>query len=181
MNELSLEFQGHFCNAWPSLQIVANDQIIHDAQIQTLALTIPLVDDANEIVIRHHSKRFGQARIWDTIAKNGVILHDRRIELIAFSLDGVDLMPILPKLEFVQERQDQEPTVGTCTWTGRLDFNGAVTILISPSPMNWAIDMLHKKPQTYASYFSDHTRLFHHEQDRKLISEIRAMLDDIKV
>lgn len=158
-----------------------NDAMVYDDSVRDITLDLSLTSAHNVVKLIHHGKRFGQDHIWDTKTVDGIIVQDRRMQLVEFNIDGIDMMPSLPKLAFVQERTLGEPLLDPMVWSGRFDFNGSVVMDMSPTPMNWAIDMLRKRPRSYATYFSDHSRLFHHDEDVKLIAEIRSMLEGLDV
>jgi hypothetical protein len=140
---------------------------------------IDLVDGSNLLVLRHHSKRFGEGRIWDTKSKDGIILEDRRIELRSIAIDGIEFKDKLHKFRFEQEPVPGEPKAPQ-DWEGDFNFNGAVSLDISPTPLNWLINLRLKQPRNHSiSYFSDHTKLFHYEDDLELIQAIEDLLKDM--
>lgn len=181
MNRLQIHLKGHYCNFWPLLDISLNGVSIHAGEIKDeLTLDLPLLDNANELIMRHYGKRFGQDRIWDTKSIGGHITQDRRIEIISIKIDGIDFRDKLHGMAFNQEAVCGEP-VASISWDGNFNFNGSVSISISPTPLNWLINLRLKKPRNDSiSYFSDHTKLFHYEDDLTLIAEIEALLEDMQ-
>ena len=181
MNTLQIHLRGHHCNLWPLLDISLNGVSVHTGEVNDeLRLDLPLLDNSNILMMRHYGKRFGQNRIWDTKSIDGHITQDRKIEIISIKIDGIDFRDKLHGMAFNQEAVNGEPAI-SAEWDGNFNFNGSVAISITPTPLNWLINLRFKKPRNDSiSYFSDHTKLFHYEDDLILIAKIEALLEHMK-
>jgi hypothetical protein len=178
MNRLQIHLRAHHCNLWPLFDVKLNDDFLHSGEVRdSLILSANLNGGPNILFMRHHSKRFGQGRMWDTISKDGQITQDRKIEIISISIDGIDFRDKLHKINFDQEPVPNEPSAPSY-WDGCFNFNGSVSIIMDPSPLNWLINLRLKQDRNdNLSYFSDHTKLYHYEEDLALISEIESLLE----
>jgi hypothetical protein len=181
MNRLQIHLRAHHCNLWPLLDIELNNVSVHAGEIkQDLMLDLPLLEMDNLLIIRHHGKRFGKDRILDTRSIDGQITEDRRIEILSIAIDGIDFRDKLHGISFKQEAVIGEPNAPS-DWDGNFNFNGSVTISMSSTPLNWLINLRLKKPRNdNISYFSDHTKLFHYEDELKLIAEIEELLEEMQ-
>ena len=178
MNRLQIHLRGHLCNRWPMLDITLNDRCYHRGEISgDLNLDIPLREGRNLLAMEHYGKRFGEGRVWDTKSRDGAIVEDRRIEVLSITIDGIDFRDKLHGMIYTQKPVTGEPTA-PLQWDGNFNFNGIVLLDIDPTPLNWLINLRLKQVRNPGiSYFSDHTKLFHYEDDLALISEIESLLE----
>lgn len=174
---MQIHFKGHFCNDWPYLELIYNNNLVYDGQLKGEKIfDLDLLGNHDLIVLRHKNKRFGANRIWDTRSDTQGIIQDRRLELLDISIAGISFKHKCHRLRFHQEATVGEPLAPT-QWEGDINFNGRVELDIIPSPLSWLTLLLHKQDkQEGVSYFSDHTNLFHYEEDVELIREIKSML-----
>ena len=179
-HELRIKAVGQFCNDLPCLRVTLDGRTVHDGAVEELDLRIELPRTACVLTLEHYDKRFGENRRWDTRTENGAIVQDRLVVLQDISLDGISMMQSLHKLKFHQRPASGEPIIDDVRFTGTFNFNGNVSIDMSPNPMNWLIDLLFKQDHKDISYFSDYSKLFHYERERKLIEEIKGMMDGIE-
>lgn len=180
-HELRIKAAGHFCNDLPRLRITLDGSVVHDGSVEDLDLQFEISRTACVLVLEHYDKRFGESRRWDTKSVDGEIVQDRKIVLHELSLDGISMMNSLHRLTFTQIPAISEPLIGAMNFSGTFNFNGEVRLDMSPSPINWLINLLHKQELKDISYFSDYSKLFHYENERRLIADIGTMLDDLRV
>ena len=180
-HELRIKAVGQFCNDLPRLRVTLDGKVVHDGTVEKLDLLIELPRTACVLTLEHYDKRFGENRRWDTRSENDAIVQDRLIALQDISLDGISMMQSLHKLKFHQNPVSGEPIIGDAEFLGTFNFNGSVNFDMSPNPMNWLINLLHKQELKDVSYFSDYSKLYHYENERKLIAEIGSVIDEIKI
>ena len=179
MISMQIHLKAHCCNHWPLLDVTLNDKLLQSGEISDeLHLNFPL-NGRNQLVLRHYGKRFGEGRIWDTKSKDGIIIEDRKIEVLSISVDGIDFRDKLHTITFNQEPVSGEP-LAQQVWDGNFNFNGYILIDMQPTPLNWLINLRLKQARNLGiSYFSDHTKLFHYEDDIALINELEKMLEQM--
>jgi len=160
--------------------ITLNDRCYHKGEISgDLKLDIPLEKGRNLLGMEHYGKRFGEGRIWDTKSRDGVIFEDRRVEVLSIAIDGIGFRDKLHGMIYKQKAVLGEP-VAPSQWDGNFNFNGSLSLDISPTPLNWLINLRLKQARNPGiSYFSDHTKLFHYEDDLALIDELEKMLEQM--
>lgn len=180
-HEFRIKAAGQFCNDLPRLRITLDGSVVHDGSVGDMDLQFEIPRTACVLVLEHYDKRFGENRRWDTKSVNSEIVQDRKIVLHELSLDGISTMNSLHRLQFNQKPVTGEPIIGDANFSGTFNFNGTVRLDMSPSPMNWLINLLHKQELKDISYFSDYSRLFHYENERRLIAEIGTILDDLRI
>lgn len=178
MHTLKISTVGTFCNEYPKCSISINDTLFYNGYIDKKVFEIPLDNTLNRITIRHYDKHFGLNHRWDTKSQNDKIIADRTISILDMSIDDISFKSAFDKFEFVQEPQNKEPIINKKTWDGYFNFNGYVTFNIDSNPLSWVTNVLYKRPIENLSYFSNHSTLFHYEEELLLIKEIEECLKE---
>lgn len=179
MHILKINTIGTFCNEYPKCLITLNNQTFYDGYINDNVFQIPLSEEFNSIVITHYDKHFGKNRRWDTKTQNNQITADRKIVIVDMLIDDISFKTAFNKFNFIQAPQDKEPIVESQTWDGNFNFNGHVKFEITPTPLSWITNLLYKKPIENISYFSNHSKLFHYEEELALIEELEGLLKNV--
>lgn len=182
--ELVIECTGHFCNQWPTIKIIFNNTLLFDGEIiDTSTLTFNIsCSENNSLQIIHYGKRFGENNVWDTnnnndryvvineVLFNGVSIGHETIKKTSFNNTWTEHQLKTNSAEFIKEF--------TCLpySSGRLSFNGSITINFTVPVYNWIIDQRFKVSQTNSAYFSDYSSRWHYDQDIKILHEIKKLM-----
>ena len=179
MHTLIIKLHGEFCNEYPKLLLKVNDRVLFNDYIVNNIFEIPIVSDT-VLYLEHYEKCFGKNHKWDTKTQNGIIIQDKKIVIDDILLNDLSFKSSLNKFKFIQNPLDKEPLIQFNNWNGVFNFNGSVTITINGNPFSWLTNLLYKKEISNLSYFSNHSKLFHYEEELILIEEIEKCLIDLR-
>jgi hypothetical protein len=88
--QLQFAFESSFCNAWPEISIIVNDEVLWQGFVEKQArvdVSVPMLDN-NFVVIRYLNKRNGP-EIWDTkMDSDGNITEDQHCVLKTVRVKG---------------------------------------------------------------------------------------------
>ena len=184
---LELEVTPTFCNEWPTLEINHNEKLIFKEQVikkeKYKFYLNPNKTDTNKLEIGMCNKKFGKNGIWDTKSINGKITEDKTIELNSCKINDVDVKDLMLENQFHVNIVDQQPIYhpSKIKSNGIMNYNGAFYLTYDLPLYNSLTNQKWKKsPDDSLSYFSNHTLVFHYEQDRKLINEIENICNEIE-
>ena len=185
MITLHLNVTPTHCNEWPVIQIFHNNKTVYREKItktQDLKFFLEPAPD-NKIEIGMCDKRFGKEDIWDTESQDGKIAKDRTLTINTCTLDKIDVMDILTRNKFQVQIVDKQPiyhptvveSVGTMWYNGTFFMHYKLPLLNDLTNQKW------KKEQDHnISYFSNHTMMFHYEEEIKILKEIEEQIVKIK-
>jgi hypothetical protein len=184
--KIEVEVVGSFCNTWPNLIIEINNEVIFDGLVEGkkhLALEFEeLIEKNNVLVIGMNNKSFGQNKIWDTKTKQNVILEDKTIRVLSLKLNGVECRDLFGN-KFYVKRTHKQPSYfpDVVDSVDTMNYNGYFTFSFDMPLYNSIINKKFKKDggPTNASYFSNYTKVFHYEDEKKIIKDIYKILDRI--
>jgi len=185
--KINVEAVGTFCNSWPNLIIEINKNKIYDSVIEgTQNIEIEyndsdLIKEGNTFVIGMNNKRFGENNQWDTKSQDNKIVEDKTILIKSVQLNRIDCMMLFYNKFFVKPtgRQpsyfpDVVESIGTMNYNGHFTFSFDMPLYKS---------LINKKYKRDAdndiSYFSNYTKVFHYEEETKIINSIKEILDKI--
>ena len=107
MSTLKIKLFGTYCNEWPKVRDILNDNIYYDNSIEEsklITLNLELLTH-NRLIIEHYGKSFGTNGRWDTKSdKNGKIYQDRAIKFEDLILDDVSLKKYITLFPFVSDQ-----------------------------------------------------------------------------
>jgi len=183
---LDLNVTPTFCNEWPVLKIMLNDiEVYKDKITQTQDLKFYLDPklEVNTLEIGMCDKKFGKNDVWDTDTADGKILKDRTLTLNTCTLDQVDIMDLLTKNKYHCQIVDQQPiyhptvvkSTGTMWYNGTFFMTFRFPLMTDLTNQKWK-----KEPDNSISYFSNHTLMFHYEEELELLKEIEDQIDEIE-
>ena len=176
---------GTHCNTWPTLVLeINNDKVYCDTVKSRQKISVEyksLKQQGNKLVIGMTNKSFGGNGVWDTVSKNNVVIEDKTIELLSLKLDDVDCKDLF-KNRFYVKRTDKQPSyfpdviesIGVMNYNGYFSFDFDL-------PLYGSIINKKFKQDTNKdlSYFSNYTKVFHYEEEIKVINEINAILKEV--
>jgi hypothetical protein len=187
MITLDLKVLPTFCNDWPILEIHHNGELICKQKIkeqQDLKFFLHAKKESNnKLEIGMSQKRFGKDNIWDTETVNEKIIKDRTLTIVSCSLNQIDIKDLLIKNQYHVQIVDQQPIYHpTKVYSeGTMNYNGAFYLTYELPLYNNLTNQKWKKPvDDSLSYFSNHTLVFHYEQDIKLLEEIEKICNEIE-
>lgn len=183
--KIFIDVIGTFCNSWPSMIVEINEKLIYEDTIkerqQILIEVNDLLPKANKIIIGMNNKSFGKNRVWDTKTHNNKIIEDKTIKILSLKLDDVECKDLF-KNKFHVKRTHQQPDYfpDIVEATDTMNYNGYFGFGFDLPLYNSLIDKKFKnKKETEMSYFSNYTKVFHYEGEKKLIEEIKKNLQEI--
>ena len=184
--ELALEIESTNCNGWPNLIIEFNKKKILEKVIEekaTLKINIDnVLESNNQLIIGMNNKSFGRNGIWDTKLKNNKIVEDKTLTIISCKLDDVETKDVLIKNNFHIKLVDRQPSYYPTIIhaQGSMNYNGYYFITFSLPLYNDLTNQKFKKEVDHdKSYFSNYTKVFHYDDEQKIISEIESVLNNI--
>jgi len=186
MITLDLNVTPEHCNEWPIIQIFHNNKTICREKItktQDLKFFLEPASDTNKIEIGMCDKKFGKENIWDTKSHDGKILKDRTLTVNTCSLDNISIMDILTRNKFQVQIVDKQPvyhptavdSMGTMWYNGTFFINYQLPLLNNLTNQKWK-----KQQDRTISVFSNHTMMFHYEEEIKLLKEIEEQIAKIE-
>jgi len=183
--KLDLIIQGTFCNSWPTLVVEFNNKkILHKEVKNEEKLTLHLEDaniDDNLLVLGMDNKSFGTNGIWDTKTIDNVIEQDKTIKIESVKLDSVECKELFNN-KFYVKRSGKQPSYfpDVVNALDTMNYNGYFKLNFTLPLYNNLINQKYKKEIEYdKSYFSNYTKTFHYEGEKKIINEISELLKEI--
>jgi hypothetical protein len=183
--KIDIEVCGTFCNTWPNLIVELNDEKIHDHTIegeQSISMEVDnLIQKNNKIFVGMNNKSFGKNKIWDTETHNNEIKKDKTIRVLSIKLDGVECKDLFDN-KFHVKRSDKQPTYfpDVVESVDTMNYNGYFGFSFDLPLYNSLISKKFKKESDDAvSYFSNYTKVFHYEGEKKIINEVKKHLRNI--
>ena len=170
--------QGYFCNEWPHVEIVGNNNIYYTGKVeetQVIRFSIPEQTN-NQVVMRHMNKRFGINGIWDVeVNKNNEILSDRAVKLLDFKLNDISIKSwVFDTCKFLT-------TDGEQIQTDYFGHNGIITVNFDCPIYEWIIcNCVKPRAVQDPSKFIINTtldNLFHYTNDLEELDEIERILE----
>lgn len=176
---------GTFCNSWPNLIIELNDKTIYDDVIvdtQVINLQVNnLLDKNNKIILGMKGKKFGKNKVWDTKVENNKIIADKTIKILSLKLDEVECKDLFNS-QFHVKRSDQQPSYfpDTVESSDTMHYNGYFGFSFDlPLYKSLINKKFSNKSEDEISYFSNYTKVFHYDEEIKIITEIEENLKKI--
>ena len=186
MINLTLELESTNCNGWPNLIIEFNNKKILEKIIEkkaTLKIKLDnILESNNQLIIGINNKSFGRKGVWDTKTKDNKIVEDKTLTIISCKLNDVETKDILIKNNFHVKLVDKQPSYYPTTIhaQGSINYNGYYFITFSLPLYNDLTNQKFKKEIAHdKSYFSNYTKVFHYNDEQKIISEIESVLNNI--
>jgi len=183
---LNIEATSQYCNHWPTLVINHNGvQIFSDVieEQKNIELELESIENQpNTLQVGMKGKMFGDKGVFDTVVTDGVITEDLQINLQQVTLDQVDIMDLLTRNDYtVDIVPGMKPYHKTkFKANGELAFNGYYVMEYKLPLFKYLTNAKWKKPaDDGVSYFSNHTMVFHYEEQEKEIQETELILKEI--
>lgn len=184
--QIDIEVHGTFCNSWPNMIVEINNKIVYnDAIDATKKITLhhdDLLDQNNSLIIGMNNKSFGQNRIWDTKTKNNIIQQDKTLRVLSLKLNGVECKKLFNN-KFYVKRAHKQPSYfpDVIDSVDTMNYNGYFRFSFDMPLYNSLINKKFKKDigSTSASYFSNYTKVFHYEDEQRIINNIYRTLNKI--
>jgi hypothetical protein len=185
--KIGVELVGTFCNSWPNLIIEINKNKIYDAVIegeQKIEIDYKdtdLLDEGNTFVIGMNNKRFGNHNQWDTKTKNNKIVEDKTIQIKSIKLDGVECTMLFNNKFFVKPVGKQPSYFPDVVESiGTMNYNGYFTFSFDMPLYKSLINKKYKRDMNQdISYFSNYTKVFHYDEEMKIINSIKEILEKV--
>lgn len=182
---ITVKLIGYYCNEWPCLKILLNNNILFDGEIvDTVTLNFKAEElSSNQLKFVHYGKRFGENNIWDVTESS-----DRLIVLKDVLLNDVSIgSDTIHKLKFYTDWSSKQLSDSDAEFikkysiidysTGRMPFNGSINLNFCTPVYNWIIDQRFKKSHVGSNaYFSNFSDNWHYDKDIKLIEEIKELM-----
>ena len=186
MIKLTLELESTNCNGWPNLIIEFNNKKILEKIIEKKATVKVNLDHElksnNQLIIGINNKSFGRKGIWDTKTKDNKIIADKTLTVTSCKLDDVETKDLLIKNKFHVKLVDKQPSYypTIIPAQGIMNYNGYFFVSFSLPLYNDLTNQKFKKQVDHdKSYFSNYTKVFHYDEEQKIISEIDSILNNI--
>jgi len=183
---LNIEATSQYCNHWPTLVINHNGvQIFSDVieEQKNIELELESIENQqNTLQVGMKGKMFGDKGVFDTVVTDGVITEDLQINLQKVTLDQVDIMDLLTRNDYtVDIVPGMKPYHKTkFKANGELAFNGYYVMEYELPLFKYLTNAKWKKPaDDGVSYFSNHTMVFHYEEQKKEMQETELILKEI--
>jgi len=183
--KIDIELVATYCNTWPTLVLeINNDKVFYDTVKNRQNISLEYKDlkqQGNRLVIGMTNKSFGGSGIWDTVSKNNVIVEDKTIEIVNLKLDDVDCKDLF-RNRFYVRRTDKQPSYfpDVVESTGVMNYNGYFAFDFDLPLYNSIINKKYKQDANKdISYFSNYTKVFHYEDEIKVINEINNILKEV--
>jgi hypothetical protein len=183
--KLDIKIRGTFCNSWPRLVIEFNNKKIFREEIQNdqkLSIILDGVqDNDNLLILGMDNKSFGTNGVWDTRIINNVVAEDKKIIIDSLKLNDIECKDLF-KQKFYVKRTGKQPSYfpDVVNSYSTMNYNGYFKFNFSLPLYNDLINQKYKKPiDQNKSYFSNYTKTFHYEGEKKIINEISNLLKEI--
>ena len=174
---LKLHINSTQCNHWPYIKIILNDITVFDAEVTNstdICLNLDDIKESNRLVIKHHSKSFGENRVWDTkVDSNGNIIEDCSFQITNIAFNDVEFNELAYKKIFFQYENSHDPIY----LNSLVGFNGEFVIAFTRDIYSWLTLLKFKHDIiTDEEQFTNITQLYHYEKEVPLINEIKDLL-----
>ena len=186
MIKLTLKLESTNCNGWPNLIIEFNNKKMLEKIIEkesTLEVELDNVLKANnQLIIGMNNKSFGRKGIWDTKTKDNKIIADKTLTIISCKLNDVETKDLLIKNKFHIKLVDKQPSYypTIVPSQGIMNYNGYFFVSFSLPLYNDLTNQKFKREVDHdKSYFSNYTKVFHYDDEQKIISEMESILNNI--
>lgn len=186
MIKLTLKLKSTNCNGWPNLIIEFNNKKIIEKIIEkesTLEVELDnVLKSNNQLTVGMNNKSFGRKGIWDTKTKDNKIIADKTLTITSCKLNDVETKDLLIKNKFHIKLVDKQPSYypTIVPSQGIMNYNGYFFISFSLPVYNDLTNQKFKKQVDHEkSYFSNYTKVFHYDEEQKIISEIESILNNI--
>ena len=186
MINLTLELESTNCNGWPNLIIEFNNKKILEKIIEKKATLKVNLDNVlksnNQLIIGINNKSFGRKGIWDTKTKDNKIIADKTLTITSCKLNDVETKDLLIKNKFHIKLVDKQPSYypTIVPSQGIMNYNGYFFVSFSLPLYNDLTNQKFKRQVDHdKSYFSNYTKVFHYDDEQKIISEIDSILNNI--
>jgi len=183
--KIDIEVIGTFCNNWPNLIVEINNKKVYDSKVknkETITLEFEdLITKGNKFVIGMVNKRFGRNSIWDTKSENNKIIEDQTIRIVSLKLNDVECKQLFSD-KFYVKRTDRQPSYFPDILESQdiMNYNGYFSFDFDLPLYNSLINKKFKvKADNNISYFSNYTKVFHYEEEKKMISSINDILKEV--
>jgi hypothetical protein len=184
---ITVEMQGYFCNHWPYVKIMVNNQVMADVVVENLKTVEFTVncDQINTLCVQHHSKNFGENGIFDTDVDSK---QDCKLQIVDIKFDEVSIdLKLRSELSFTthwsQLQIDNNSTdfIREYSWIektdGWLTFNGETKLEFETPIYDWLIIKKYKVPRDNRAVFSNHSARWHYEENIAIIEEIKKLME----
>jgi len=183
--KIEIEVVGTFCNSWPNMIVEINGEKIHDGFIEgdkIISMDFNrLLERGNKFVIGMDNKSFGRNKIWDTKTRDNKIIEDKTLKVRSVKLDDVECKDLFHGRFYVKRSHEQPsyfPDVVESEDT--MNYNGYFCFGFDLPLYNSIILSKFKNPSAKEiSYFSNYTKVFHYEGEKKIIEDIKNILKEV--
>ena len=186
MIKLNLKLDATDCNGWPNLIIEFNNKKILEKIIEkesTLEVELDnVLKSNNQLIIGMNNKSFGRKGIWDTKTEDNKIIKDKTLIITSCKLNDVETKDLLIKNKFRVRLVDKQPSYypTIIPSQGIMNYNGYFFINFSLPLYNNLTNQKFKRQIDHdKSYFSNYTKVFHYDEEQKIISELESILNNI--
>ena len=186
MIKLTLKLESTNCNGWPNLIIEFNNKKILEKIIEKKATVKVNLDHElksnNQLIIGINNKSFGRKGIWDTKTKDNKIIADKTLTITSCKLNDVETKNLLIKNKFHIKLVDKQPSYypTIVPSQGIMNYNGYFFVSFSLPLYNDLTNQKFKRQIDHdKSYFSNYTKVFHYDDEQKIISEMESILNNI--
>jgi len=186
MIKLTLKLESTNCNGWPNLIIEFNNKKILEKIIEKESTLEVELDDVlksnNQLTVGMNNKSFGRKGIWDTKTKDNKIIADKTLTITSCKLNDVETKDLLIKNKFHIKLVDKQPSYypTIVPSQGIMNYNGYFFVSFSLPLYNDLTNQKFKKQVDHdKSYFSNYTKVFHYDEEQKIISDIDSILNNI--
>ena len=129
-----------------------------------------------------NNKSFGRKGVWDTKTENNKIIKDKTLTITSCKLNDVETKDLLINNKFrvrlVYKLPEYYPTI--IPSQGIMNYNGYFFINFSLPLYNNLTNQKFKRQIDHdKSYFSNYTKVFHYDEEQKIISELESILNNI--
>ena len=183
--DIELDISGFYFVKWPELKIYHNDQLIYDKEIverQTIKLELLNCLNFNNLKIVHYNKSFGDSGIWHTDGTNECWMQINDIKFNDVSVGGRFINELEFETDWTQNQLVMHDEIFISKYNkflcdGKLTFNGKINFNFETPIYNWLIIKKFKRPVVSASYFSNTSKLWHYEEERGIIEDIKRIMN----
>ena len=184
--EFLIELYSSFCNAWPKIEIVINDQLLWSDFVvdnQTLLLKFKK-QQLNNIKISYLNKRNGPD-IYDTVIdQNGKILYDQHCIIKNIFIDRAKISFLINDLEFHTLSNEKISNIG-----GWMTQRGSFNIVFPMDVYDWIINLrdtrnkdviAKKRPTSSLSYYTSYLGDNNNKDTEETIARISNLIENME-
>lgn len=179
--KLLLTVEASFCNDWPEIEIVSNDQLLWTGKIEkTQNITVEFEScETNHVVLKYLNKRKGP-EVWDTVVDNdGNILQDQYCVLKQILINGAKCDWLLLDMPYYYPDGSFKDNFGFMDQIGYMEFKFPANVY------QWIIDYRQRlnKPTNNQSSSLDYKNIIvpQHENNESMlvIEEVKKLLEQL--